>query len=89
MKWLSLICLMILPALGSAMDENSPEEKKTLLYSYPLNAETYVEIQNKYGNVEVDLWDKDSIEVRIEITVQSDKDEDLDEMMGLLLSPRS
>lgn len=82
-KIAAIILILLLPAYVSARNE-AFEKSKKIEKTYPLSPATYVEIYNKYGDIEVELWDKDSIKLEIFITVHSDKEEDLDGMFNLV-----
>jgi hypothetical protein len=57
---------------------------KQIIKSFTINENTYVEVDNKYGDVEVEIWKKDSIRFEIEITAFSDDETELDEMLGAI-----
>lgn len=58
------------------------EETKEIKRAFDLNSESYIEIENKYGNIEILNWDKDSVLFEISVTVRSQKHHKLDEMLG-------
>lgn len=69
--------LLLLPVLGWCnTDENIVlpyEETETQRKSFPANANTSIEIINKYGDVTVSTWEKDSVRFEITITAGASK----------------
>ncbi len=76
------IVLIIVLISISFVQVYAKDKVKKMVKSYALSQNTYVEIENKYGDIEIENWDKDSIRLEIVITVHSDKDEDLDKMLN-------
>ena len=81
-KLLVAFSIILLPSTLLAAGAN--EKVKRIVKSYGISKSTYVEIENKYGDIDVEVWDKDSIKLEIVITVHSDKEEELDEMLKLI-----
>lgn len=81
----SIILIFITSTLSFASNSNMDYDKtKRMEHSYPLSSASLIEIENKYGDVEVEVWDKDSIRFEIEIIVHSDKEEELDGMLNMI-----
>lgn len=78
--------LLLTLAFGIAIVANAEEheEKKSVKRSFAIDDKSYVEIENKYGNVEIINWDKDSVVFDVSIIVKSDDASDLDEMMDMI-----
>lgn len=57
------------PVLHAQQYEKSQEESR----AFPLGAETTIQVINKYGNIHVLPWDKDSVRFDISIRVESGK----------------
>ena len=57
------------------------EDNKEVKRAFALNSESYIEIENKYGDIEVLNWDKDSVLFEISITVRSQKHHKLRDML--------
>lgn len=74
------MALLMIPVLSKAIETES-EKTKRIVKTYALSAATYVEIENKYGDIDVEVWDKDSIKFDILITVHSDKEDELADML--------
>lgn len=82
-KYIVAFALFIAPSIMNASDTDNEKSRK-IEKAYPISSTTYVEIENKYGDIEIEIWDKDSIRFDIEIIAHSDKEEDLDEMLDLI-----
>ncbi|MEO0405617.1 MAG: hypothetical protein AAF193_12165, partial [Bacteroidota bacterium] len=74
--YLLLICLGF-SSFAIAMEHSLEKEYHR---SYPANSSTSLEIENKYGDVEFIAWDKDSVNIDVEVTVITD---DFSESMEL------
>ncbi len=68
------LLLLIIPGICCATTEQPPnyERSKTVKKSYVVKSDATVEIQNKYGNVNIVTWDKNDVEIIVEITVKGD-----------------
>lgn len=67
---LALILLMI-PQIGfSSTIDQKHEKTKTLKKAYDVSRNATVDIENKYGNITVISWDKNRVEITVEITVK-------------------
>jgi hypothetical protein len=75
--------LLYIPNLLLA-GENDVDKSKHIEKTFKLYANTYVEILNKYGDIDIETWDNDSVKFEIEITAHSDKTDKLDEMLKLI-----
>tara|TARA_R110001592_G_scaffold191901_1_gene438478 strand:- start:1335 stop:2414 length:1080 start_codon:yes stop_codon:yes gene_type:complete len=65
--------LFLFPLITSAtIDEKKHEKKKTIKKEYNVNADAKVSINNKYGNLNITTWDKNSVEIEVTITVKGD-----------------
>jgi hypothetical protein len=83
-KWPKVLLATL--ALGFAIVANAEEyeESRSVKRSFPIDNNSYVEIENKYGRVEIATWDKDSVLFEVEINVKSDDSRDLDEMIAMI-----
>lgn len=80
--FLSIIVLSIASSFeGKDMEY---EKKKSVTKSFGISENTYVEIENKYGDVEIIGWDKDSVRIEVESIAFSDDNDDLEELLGML-----
>lgn len=57
------------------------ELQKEYHQTYPLLDGTSVEIENRYGDIEINTWEKDSVAFHVEVTVNTSNNLDLDEML--------
>lgn len=78
MTWVMAICVVfILPQRATAQFTDSKEIKK----EFKVTPETRIEISNKYGKVELNTWDKDSVIIDIKIKVEEKKLSKLEKSM--------
>jgi hypothetical protein len=61
---LLVLSFMLLATLSRAQDHT---DKRSVHRSFPASVETTLEIQNKYGKIQVATWDKDSVDIRVDI----------------------
>ncbi len=59
-------------------------KEKRIVKSFPLFAETEIEISNKYGDITLEEWDKDSIRVEIHYKVSSNKESKLEKTFNAI-----
>jgi hypothetical protein len=64
--------VMVLPAIAN--EETTTERKKTIVKTYSVSEKNHLTIDNTFGQVKVDLWDKK--EVKIEIYIKADANSD-------------
>jgi hypothetical protein len=72
---LCLIVLLALPFLGRAGQGDDGEKKRNISKSYTVTSKDKLSIDNSFGDVVVNNWDKNEIKVDIEITVEASSDE--------------
>lgn len=74
MKFIYKITLLffLIPLISFANDDKKKkhEKSKTISKKFTVNSNATVDISNKYGNVYVTTWDKNSVEFEIKITVK-------------------
>ncbi|MGA0560467.1 hypothetical protein ACO2Q8_27630 [Larkinella sp. VNQ87] len=63
-------------AVGSARADNNPlsERKKTIVKVYDVTAKDHLVIENQFGNVNINVWNRD--EIRVDITVKANASSD-------------
>ena len=61
--------LLILAAmmLGTSVQAQSHSDKRSVSRIFPVSRETTLEVQNKYGKIQVVTWEKDSVSVDVEL----------------------
>ena len=69
-----LLFLIPLVSFGNNDKKRKHEKSKTISKKFNVNSDATVEISNKYGNVHVTTWDKNSVEFEIKITVKGDSE---------------
>ena len=62
-RLLTLALLM----LGTSVLAQSHTDKRSVSRSFPASLETTLEVQNKYGKIQVVTWEKDSVSVDVDI----------------------
>jgi hypothetical protein len=62
---LLMILLALMPLTFTAAQDHT--DQRQLTRSFPASVETTLEIQNKYGKIQVVPWEKDSVKVEVEI----------------------
>ena len=81
MKYKSVLFLsvivLLLPVLLSAQPyERSRQETHT----FKVYKQTTLEVYNKYGNIHLFPWEKDSVKIRIELNVKANKQNKVDKI---------
>ena len=67
--------------IGNLLASELSEKTKSIQRVFSLNEESYAEIANKYGDIVIEHWDKDSIDFEIEIIARSEKQWNLEDML--------
>ena len=67
-----LFFLIPLISFANGDKKKKHEKSKTISKKFNVNSSATVDISNKYGNVYVTTWDKNSVEFEIKITVKGD-----------------
>lgn len=83
-KFFTLIVFVFVVAFSAFADHAATEngsfpfsETKNISRSFPSVPNMRVEVINKYGDVQIETWNKDSVRVEVNITAQSDDMEDV------------
>ncbi len=79
---LILVLLQVFGISGVFADNN--EFTKKLHKEYQVNDSTLLEIQNKYGNVHINSWDKNTVVIDVIITVKASDSEKADELLSYI-----
>lgn len=64
--------------------ENLIEKKKSLTYSYKLDATDPVNIENHFGDVKVKFWNKDEVMVNILVTANAPTEKKVDAFLSIV-----
>src|SRR5579871_2860515 len=75
-KILALAALIVLPALSRATgNEDGPEKIKTISKSYTVGPTEKLKIENSFGDVVINTWDKNEFKIDIEMYAKATSDE--------------
>ncbi len=77
-----LLLLLGVLWLSPTLTAQSTEKTKRMERAFKLQRTTEVNINNKYGNVHLLNWEKDSVKFEVEITVRSSKPARVDKMFN-------
>jgi hypothetical protein len=83
-KGFVLLALALTPILSSAKNGDNVEKKRTISKSYNVGPDDRLSIENSFGNVIITTWDKDEIQVEVEIGVNAPSEEKAQKMMDLI-----
>lgn len=73
---------LLIPLLTSANGGGQKEEKsKKINKEYKVNADATVAIDNRYGDINITTWDKNSVEIEVIITVKGDDLDSIEERL--------
>ena len=70
-----LFTLLSFPSMSFAGDKDDIDKKKTINRTYTVTAADKLEIDNSFGNVVINVWDKNEIKVDIEIGAKANSDQ--------------
>jgi hypothetical protein len=72
------ILFFVIPLLAFAdSTEKKHEKSKKIKKTFTVNSDALVSINNRYGNLNITTWDKNTVEIEVTITVKGD---DLDDV---------
>lgn len=75
---------LLIPLLAFAnTDKKKHEKNKVIKKVFSVNSDAKVSLDNRYGNLNITTWDKNSVEIEVTITVQGD---DLDDVQNRISS---
>jgi hypothetical protein len=83
-KGFVLLAFALAPLLSMANNGDDVEKKRTISKSYNVGPEDRLSIENSFGNVTVTTWDKNEIQIDIEIGVHASSEEKAQKMMDLI-----
>jgi len=80
---ISLFLVLSTPVISKAAgtDDEEVRKKRTINKSYNVGPDDKLEIENQFGNVQVDTWDKSQITVDITLGVRASSEEKAKEVM--------
>jgi len=80
-KLATILAFLLAPLLSTAATGNDGEHRKNISKSYTVSSDEKLSIENSFGDVAVSTWDKNEIQVNIEIVVNASSDEKAQKMM--------
>jgi hypothetical protein len=81
-KGFILLAFALAPLLSLAKDGDNIEKKRTISKTYNVGPDDRLSIENSFGNVTISTWDKNVIQVDIEIGVRASSDEKAQHMLN-------
>lgn len=82
----SFLILLLVPSLLVASELNNDKKKeeksKTIRKSFDVNSNATVQLTNKYGNLDITTWNKNTVEIVVEITVKGDDEDDVSDKLA-------
>jgi len=82
MKFKKLLVLYIgLAAFGVTGFAQTYTESKKIIRSFPVYADTRLDVSNKYGKIHITPWKKDSVRIEVDLFVRSASMNKLDKIM--------
>ena len=80
-KGFILLAFALTPLLSIAHDGDNIDKKRTISKTYNVGPDDRLSIENSFGNVSVETWDKNTIQVDVEIGVRASTEEKAQQMM--------
>ncbi|WP_158837860.1 hypothetical protein [Polaribacter sp. L3A8] len=79
------LIFLLLPLLANAsIDKKKYEKNKVVKKVFAVNADAKVALNNKYGNLNITTWDKNSVEIEVTITIQGDDLDDVEDTFSTI-----
>ena len=76
-----LVASISLPAMSMATPGDDIDKKKNISKTYTVGPNDKLEIENSFGNVVINTWDKNQIKVDVEIGAKASSEEKAQEML--------
>lgn len=80
-KILALLFLVVVPFLSRAGGGDNVEKKRTITKTYHVGPSDKLSIENSFGNIVISTWDKNEIQVDVEIGVHASSDDKAQHML--------
>jgi len=80
-KGFVLLALALSPLITMAHDGDNVDKKRTISKTYTVGPDDRLSVENSFGNVSVETWDKNIIQVDVEIGVRASTDEKAQQML--------
>ena len=80
------LLLFLIPLISFANDDKKKkyEKSKTISKKFSVNSNATVDISNKYGNIHVTTWDRNSVEFEIKITVKGNNSDKVERKLNAI-----
>ncbi|MEO9571939.1 MAG: hypothetical protein ABJH82_07035 [Polaribacter sp.] len=76
---------ILLPLITLATDSPKKHEKSRVIKKkYTVNADAKVSLDNRYGNLNITTWNKNSVEIEVTITVKGDDLDDVENKLSII-----
>lgn len=79
-----VIALLLSPLFLFGAPIKKHEKSKTISKKFNVNSNATVYIKNKYGNVNVTTWDKNTVEIDVKITVKGKNEDKVNEKLNAI-----
>jgi hypothetical protein len=76
-----ILALVLVPAFGFAGNDDDVDKKRAINKTFTVTSSDKLSIENSFGNVVINTWDKNEIKVDIEIGVRASTDQKAQQMM--------
>lgn len=74
---------LFIPLISWANNDDKKHEKnRTIKREFSVNADAKVTINNKYGDLNITTWSKNSVEIEVQITVKGDDLDDVEDKLN-------
>lgn len=79
------LLFLLIPLLANAsIDKKKHEKNRVIKKVFAVNADAKVALNNKYGNLNITTWDKNSVEIEVTITIQGDDLDDVEDKLSTI-----
>jgi hypothetical protein len=80
MKYKSFIIFKLILLISGSLSAQSESEMRSFIKSLPVSKETSLEVCNKYGNIQITSWNKDSVYIMAEVKATASSQSKLNKM---------
>ena len=79
------LLLLFIPLLTSATNKNPKHEKSRVIKkSFSVNKDAKVSLNNRYGNLNITTWNKNTVEIEVTITVKGNDLDDVEDKLSTI-----
>ena len=79
------LLLLLIPLLATAsVGENKYEKNRIIKKIFSVNPDAKLSLNNRYGNLNITTWNKNSVEIEVTITVKGDDLEDVEDRLSTI-----